>query len=320
MFFKVSRSSQTRVLLGPADKRSMTSQDVLIGVFVFFGAATLGLAFLLLPELRTWVSASLKRWTVGSRSATASAAAVGQQGLRSAGGLVASRSAGVWRWLAARARWVAVASAVVVVVPLLALALRSGMPLDSFDRGPSREVNERVAAALQGEQLVPPLPLPPELFTTRELEQARPLIRYASREWALLDEQFRQRLLLVFKLMREQHGYELVLLEGYRSPQRQEQLASFGTQLTRAGAWESYHQYGLAADVAFLRDNRIVISERNAWAMRGYELYGELASSLGLTWGGSWRSLQDYGHVELRRPGVLRTRTDAASPQAGAGH
>ena len=298
----------------------MSSQDVLIGVVVFFVVATSGLALLLLPELRAWVVAALKRWTAGGRSATAAAATVGHQQLRGASGVLTTGSTGAWRWLAAHARWVAAGLAVLLGVPLLALVWRSGVPLDSFDHRSSREINERVAAALQGEQLVPPLPLPPELFTTRELEQARPLIRFASREWALLDEQFRQRLLLVFKLMRERHGYELVLLEGYRSPQRQEQLASFGSQLTRAGAWESYHQYGLAADVAFLRDSRIVISERDPWAMRGYELYGELASSLGLTWGGAWRSLQDYGHVELRRPGVLRTRTDNTSPQSGAVH
>lgn len=298
----------------------MTSQDVLIGVFVFFVVATSGLAWLLLPDLRTWARDTIKRWTAGGRSATAAAAVVGQQGLRGAGDKISSGSSGARRWLLAHGRWLAAGLAVVVGLPLMVAVLRSGSPLHSFDHRISREVNERVAAALQGEQLVPPLPLPPELFTTRELEQARPLIRFASREWALLDEQFRMRLLLVFKIMRERHGYELVLLEGYRSPQRQEQLASFGGKLTRAGAWESYHQYGLAADVAFLRDNRIVISERDPWAMRGYELYGEVASSLGLTWGGAWRSLQDFGHVELSRPGVLRTRSDTASPQPGAGH
>ena len=46
--------------------------------------------------------------------------------------------------------------------------------------------------------------------------------------------------------------------------------------------------------------------------MRGYELYGELAASLGLTWGGGWKSIKDLGHVELRRPGVLRRESDAA--------
>ena len=83
--------------------------------------------------------------------------------------------------------------------------------------------------------------------------------------------------------------------------------------MTRAGAYESYHQYGLAADSAFRRDGRIVIAETDPWAMRGYELYGQVAHSVGLTWGGEW-TLKDFGHVELRRPGVLRHKGDNASP------
>ena len=31
-----------------------------------------------------------------------------------------------------------------------------------------------------------------------------------------------------------------------------------------------------------------------------------LAQELGMTWGGSWSSLQDYGHIELRRPGLVK--------------
>ena len=35
--------------------------------------------------------------------------------------------------------------------------------------------DERIAALLAGERLVPPAPLPPDVFTTREVEAARPL-------------------------------------------------------------------------------------------------------------------------------------------------
>ncbi len=47
----------------------------------------------------------------------------------------------------------------------------------------------------------------------------------ADRKWHKMNPRYKQRLLMVFKIMREQHGYELVLLEGYRSPQRQNSVA-----------------------------------------------------------------------------------------------
>lgn len=206
----------------------------------------------------------------------------------------------------ARHRWPLVLSFVAWVgAPLLAFALQRWQELDGFDHTLAHATNEQVAALLNGEQLVAPPTLPPELFSTPEVERARPLVFQASRQWELLDDAFRQRLLLVFKIMREQHGYDMVLLEGYRSPERQSQLAALGPRVTSADAFQSYHQFGLAADCAFISSGRIVITETDPWAARGYQLYGEVARSVGLTWGGGWRRIKDLGHVELSRPGVL---------------
>ncbi|MEY4561287.1 MAG: hypothetical protein RLZZ618_564 [Pseudomonadota bacterium] len=155
-----------------------------------------------------------------------------------------------------------------------------------------------VALLLAGEQLVPPPALPPDVFVLAEIAQDRPQLSTADRKWELLSPDFRQRLLLVFKIMREKHGYDMVLLEGYRSPQRQAMLQSLGPHVTNSGPFQSYHQFGRAADSAFLRDGRIVITEKDAWAMRGYELYGETAESVGLRWGGRWK-MRDFGHVEF---------------------
>ena len=137
-----------------------------------------------------------------------------------------------------------------LVLPLLAMGWRHWYQIETFDHTDVRIQDERIAALLAGERLTPPAPLPPEVFTTREVELARPMVRFASRDWALLDAEFAQRLLMVFRIMREQHGYEMVLIEGYRSPQRQEQLAAMGGHVTQAGAFRSYHQFGLAADSA----------------------------------------------------------------------
>jgi peptidoglycan L-alanyl-D-glutamate endopeptidase CwlK len=154
---------------------------------------------------------------------------------------------------------------------------------------------------------VPPPALPPLAFATVEVQQARPLISSASRDWDQLEPGYRQRLLLAFRMMKERHGYDMALLEGYRSPQRQNTLAAMGASVTNAAAFQSWHQYGLAADCAFVRDGKIVISEKDPWAMRGYQLYGSVAESLGLTWGGRWK-MMDLGHTELRVPGVMKRR------------
>lgn len=192
------------------------------------------------------------------------------------------------------------------VPPLVAVIGGDDTHLPGFQES-HREVNLQVAALLEGEQLVPPPPLPPLAFASAEVQKERPMIVSASRDWQLLNAAYQQRLLHVFRIMKEQHGYDMAILEGYRSPQRQNMLASMGSNVTNAAAFQSWHQYGLAADCAFVRNGKIVISEKDPWAMRGYRLYGEVAESMGLTWGGRWK-MMDFGHTELRLPGVMKRR------------
>ncbi|MBQ5949670.1 M15 family metallopeptidase [Massilia sp. ST3] len=198
----------------------------------------------------------------------------------------------------------AIGTPLVLIPPLLALALSGPSMLPVYESAEALP-DAQVAALLKGEHLVPPVALPPMVFATREVELVRPMLADASRNWGLLHPDFSQRLLLAFKIMREQHGYEMALLEGYRSPARQDQLAAAGGHVTNARAFQSWHQYGLAADCAFLREGKLVISEKDPWAMRGYQLYGQVAESLGLTWGGRW-TMMDFGHIELRMRGVMR--------------
>ena len=196
---------------------------------------------------------------------------------------------------------------VLAVPPTLVFMSGGTTKLDGYEVS-TREANPQVAALLHGEQLAPPAALPPDVFTTVEVAQERPMLQSASRNWDLLDQEFTQRLLLVFKIMKEQHGYDMAILEGYRSPERQDALARMGGHVTNARAGQSWHQHGLAADCAFLRDGKLVISEKDPWAMRGYELYGQVAESVGLTWGGRWK-MMDFGHTELRVSGVMKRRT-----------
>ncbi len=205
-----------------------------------------------------------------------------------------------------RRHWIAcTCGAALVCLPPLAALLLAERPMLNGYESLERPVNTQVADLLQGEQLVPPPPLPPLVFATAEVAQERPLLASASRDWAMLNADYTQRLLTVFRIMKERHGYEMAILEGYRSPARQDALAALGPGVTNARSWQSWHQYGLAADCAFVRDGKLVISEKDPWAMRGYQLYGQVAESVGLTWGGRWK-MMDFGHTELRLPGVMK--------------
>ncbi|WP_246796576.1 M15 family metallopeptidase [Burkholderia perseverans] len=273
---------------------------IAVVLIAYFAIAVLAAALLLLPGVRAGLFGSVAQFH-GRLSRRVSDRAQRTRGHILKSAKFSQNSLNDLQNLLARRRLLIIgATGILATPPLIAIALR-GRQLFQYD-DTIRVPDEKIAALLQGEQLVPPLPLPPEVFATREVEQIRPALKDASRDWNLLDPDFRTRLLLVYKIMHEQYGYEMALLEGYRSPERQNRLAQMGTNVTNAAAYQSYHQFGLAADNAFLRDGKLVISEKDPWAMRGYQLYGQVAEQVGLTWGGRWK-MMDLGHVEFHKPG-----------------
>jgi peptidoglycan LD-endopeptidase CwlK len=277
---------------------------VLFMVAMYFLLACLATWLALFPSGRELLLGALQRTGVRWRSHWSVLAARWQR--------VSSRG----RWLS-RSHWddavhlvrshalLCAAGLALLCFPLLVALMAGSRPALREYEASTREINPQVAALLEGEQLAPPPPLPPLVFTSADVERVRPMTASASRDWALLDKDFSQRLLLAFRIMKERHGYDMALLEGYRSPQRQDALAALGPGVTNAAAFQSWHQYGLAADCAFIRDGKLVISEQDPWALRGYQLYGEVAESLGLTWGGRWK-MRDYGHAELRVAGTMK--------------
>ncbi len=102
-----------------------------------------------------------------------------------------------------------------------------------------------------------------------------------NRKWDKMNPRYKQRLLMVFKIMKEQYGYELVLLEGYRSPARQNMLAG-NPNTTRAKGYQSYHQFGLAADVAFKRNGKLLFLNVTHGLCRVTAYMGKLLSLSGL--------------------------------------
>lgn len=276
----------------------------LFSVLLFFVMACFCAWLLLFPAGRDVVLQSLsaagrrieQHVRGGYRHGVLQAAGLG----REAGGSLQR----VLRFVRRRYLLLLAAAVLMTVPPLLALMLSGRGMLSGYDSD-TQAINDQIAGVLQGEHLVAPAPLPPLAFTTAEVTLLRPMLDSANRNWQLLDPAFAQRLLLVFKIMKERHGYDMAILEGYRSPERQNALAAAGPAVTNAKAFQSYHQFGLAADCAFLRDGKLVISEKDPWAMRGYQFYGAAAEAAGLTWGGRW-AMMDFGHTELRVPGTVQ--------------
>lgn len=226
--------------------------------------------------------------------------------------------------------WILIAS-FLLCSSIIVFALTRNISSTKIEAEYLKEVDPQIYTLLHGEMLTPPAEVDESLVQAAiveatQLEQqsgnaiitANPIEgiettanlynnQLVDRKWDKINPRYRQRLLMVFKIMKERYGYDLVLLEGYRSPERQN-LLSGNPNTTRAKGYQSYHQFGLAADIAFQRNGKVVISERDPWAMRGYELYGEVAESVGLTWGGRWKSIKDFGHTEYRMPSLKKTK------------
>jgi peptidoglycan L-alanyl-D-glutamate endopeptidase CwlK len=80
----------------------------------------------------------------------------------------------------------------------------------------------------------------------------------------------------------------LVITSALRSPAQQQQLVRKGLSQTLT----SKHLDGLAFDVDLYGMNRNSVP---AWV---WSLLGPLGESMGLTWGGRWKSFRDVGHFE----------------------
>lgn len=95
-------------------------------------------------------------------------------------------------------------------------------------------------------------------------------------------------------------GFDIRVVEGYRSPERQAALLASASGVTSVGSWGSCHNYGLALDA------RVFINGAPSWdlddphVLAGFMRFGELSEMVGLNWGGRWTAPRDYPHVELK--------------------
>mgnify|MGYP006075406105 CR=1 FL=1 len=98
----------------------------------------------------------------------------------------------------------------------------------------------------------------------------------------------------------EAAGYKMRMGSGtFRSFADQTKLynqgrTTAGKKVTNAKAGSSYHNYGLAYDVTYIK-NGAAIWDKNSPA---YRTHGNIAKKYGWEWGGDWRSFQDMPHVQ----------------------
>lgn len=96
----------------------------------------------------------------------------------------------------------------------------------------------------------------------------------------------------------KQHYKEMFVTEGFRSFERQNYLYAHGRTLedtkiiTNAKPGESFHNYGLAIDLAF--------KDIEPWsAQHPWDDFGRIAKSHGFLWGGNFTSFKDRPHIQL---------------------
>ena len=94
-------------------------------------------------------------------------------------------------------------------------------------------------------------------------------------------------------------GRPIVVTAGFRSFEEQERLYAQGRStpgpiVTNARGGSSFHQYGVAFDVAFLVNGRASWDNNLPW-----ERLGKMGELIGLEWGGRWTSFVDRPHFQL---------------------
>jgi len=110
-----------------------------------------------------------------------------------------------------------------------------------------------------------------------------------------LDHVFVTKLNLFEKKLSER-GIRVIMTCGYRSIDEQNRLyvrgrTAPGSIVTNAYGGYSWHNWGLAADYAFVVNGKVTWN--GPW-----EIFGQVARECGLEWGGSWMKFKDRPHVQ----------------------
>ena len=103
---------------------------------------------------------------------------------------------------------------------------------------------------------------------------------------------FRDKIILLIELCKRK-GITLHVVESYRTRAKQSEYYHMGRKYTRSTGGKSKHQYGLAVDLVPIVDGEAQWEDKVLW-----KKIGIIGESLGLRWGGRWRSPYDPAHFE----------------------
>lgn len=115
-------------------------------------------------------------------------------------------------------------------------------------------------------------------------------------------------------------GLRFRITQAFRTPQEQQAIYDQGR--TKAGKivtdcppWKSWHNYGLAFDVALMGENGDVIWDRNADLNDDHKAdlmqFADIAKKHGFSWGGDWKIKKDYPHFEQVPRGMTTSKAKA---------
>lgn len=126
-----------------------------------------------------------------------------------------------------------------------------------------------------------------------------------------LDSEFAKKL-EAFEKKLLQYGIKVILTSGYRSIAEQNALYAKGRtkpgkKVTNARGGYSWHNFGLAADYAFVINGKVTWD--GPWAT-----FGKIARECRLEWGGDFKSILDRPHVQWTQGKTL------AQMRAALGH
>jgi peptidoglycan L-alanyl-D-glutamate endopeptidase CwlK len=99
--------------------------------------------------------------------------------------------------------------------------------------------------------------------------------------------------------MAADQGIRIIVTSGLRTYEEQQQKYAQGRTtpgkiVTNAKAGYSMHNFGLAFDVTIFSGSTPV------WESPNYKAIGAIGRSLGLEWGGDWKTIMDEPHFQLR--------------------